>query len=91
MSHREAWLSRGKPYSGKARSSKWERQPLQAAVHSALGWDDILDAVSACKPAILASCTRCAQEAAIAAQGEGEVAAEGTPGDSDVFNDIMSG
>lgn len=84
VSHSKAWLFRGRPYSGKARSSKWERQPLQAAVHSALGWDNILDAVNACKPAILASRTRCAQEIAIPAQAEGEVAAGDAPRDSNV-------
>ncbi|CAL5220453.1 g2472 [Coccomyxa viridis] len=36
---------KGRPYSGKACSMKWGRQPLQAAADAALSWDALLDAV----------------------------------------------
>ncbi|CAK0782985.1 hypothetical protein CVIRNUC_006180 [Coccomyxa viridis] len=35
-------VCRGRPYSGKGRSSRWARQPLQAASHYALSWDDVV-------------------------------------------------
>lgn len=54
LSHHWVHLSRERPYSGKGRSNKWARQPMQAAVHCALSWDAIIDALSVCNPPMVA-------------------------------------
>ena len=47
-------MYRGRPYAGKARSMRWARQPVQAAVHTALSWDAVLDTLTSCSSPISA-------------------------------------